>query len=90
MPLFMAWRDYRRMPHPANELSGVFLVSLAGFNFLMLSVAAYSWGQQGYMAWILISLSVSYRRVICGELAKGLPDSTKGTAAASEYGLHAA
>jgi hypothetical protein len=90
MPLLMAWRDYRRMPRPANALSGVFFVSLVGFNFLMLSVAAYSWGQQGYMAWILISLSVSHRRVICGELAKGLEHSTKGTAAESEYGLHAA
>jgi hypothetical protein len=63
-PLLMAWRDYRKMPRPSNALSGVFFISLAGFDFLMLSVAAYSWGQQGYMAWILISLSICHARVI--------------------------
>jgi hypothetical protein len=50
-------------------MSGVFFVCLAGFYFLMLSVAAYSWGQQGYMSWILISLAVSHRRVLLRERA---------------------
>ncbi len=47
-----------------GAMSGVFFVCLAGFYFLMLSVAAYSWGQQGYMSWILISLAVSHRRML--------------------------
>jgi hypothetical protein len=36
---------------------------MAGFYFLLISVAAYSWGQQGYMNWILISISVSLPRI---------------------------
>ena len=63
-PLYIAWRGYRRLPRPSNQLSGVLGVSLSGFCFLLLSVAGYSWGQQGYMAWILISLSVSLPRVV--------------------------
>jgi hypothetical protein len=50
-----------------GAMSGVFFVCLAGFYFLMLSVAAYSWGQQGYMSWILISLAVSHRRLLLRE-----------------------
>ena len=61
--LLIAWRGYRRIPAPENYLSGVLFISLAGFYFLLLSVAGYSWGQQGYMAWILISLAVSHSRV---------------------------
>ena len=52
-----------------GAMSGVFFVCLAGFYFLMLSVAAYSWGQQGYMSWILISLAVSHRRMLLRERA---------------------
>jgi hypothetical protein len=89
-PLFMAWRGYRRMPRPANDLSGVFCVCIAAFCFLLLSVAGYSWGQQGYMAWILISLSVSHARVVRSESAEDLQRSVKGTIAEREYGLHAA
>jgi hypothetical protein len=61
--LLIAWRGYRRIPAPENYLSGVLFISLAGFYFLLLSVAGYSWGQQGYIAWILISLAVSHSRV---------------------------
>jgi hypothetical protein len=52
-----------------GAMSGVFFVCLVGFYFLMLSVAAYSWGQQGYMSWILISLAVSHRRLLLRERA---------------------
>ncbi len=52
-----------------GAMSGVFFVCLVGFYFLMLSVAAYSWGQQGYMSWILISLAVSHRRILLRERA---------------------
>jgi hypothetical protein len=63
-PLVMAFQSYLRLPQPDNLFSGVLFISLAGFYFLLLSVAGYSWGQQGYMAWILISLSVSHPRVV--------------------------
>ena len=59
-PLFIALRSYIRLPKPENQLSGVLFISLVGFYFLLMSVAGYSWGQQGYMSWILISLVVSH------------------------------
>jgi hypothetical protein len=62
-PLMMMLRHYRRMPRPENYFIGVIFISLAGFYFGLLSVAGYNWGQQGFMAWILISLSVVYPRI---------------------------
>lgn len=58
-PMFLALRNYARLAPPESTLSGVLFITMAGFYFLMVSVAAYSWGQQGYMNWILISISVS-------------------------------
>ena len=58
-PLVLAFRNYWKLPKPESTLSGVLFISIAGFYFLMLSVASYSWGQQGYMNWILISMSIS-------------------------------
>ena len=66
-PLFMTLRSYRRLPPPSKSLSGVLFISLAGFYFMLLSVAGYSWGQQGFMAWILISLAVVYPRIVTRE-----------------------
>jgi O-antigen ligase len=63
-PLLIALRSYRTLTRPENELSGVLFISLIGFYFLMLSVASYCWGQQGYMSWILIALVVSHPRVM--------------------------
>jgi hypothetical protein len=62
-PLYIAFRSYRRHPRPHNYLSGVLLISLVGFYFLLMSVAGYSWGQQGYLSWILISLVVSHSQL---------------------------
>jgi hypothetical protein len=89
-PLVMAWKNYRRMPRSSNQLSGVLFVCLAGFYFLLLSVAGYSWGQQGYMAWILISLSVSHARVIHNGSAEGLQRSSKKAGTKAEYELQVA
>lgn len=63
-PLLMTLRNYGRLPHAEKHLSGVFFISLAAFYFMLMSVAGYSWGQQGFMAWILISLSVIYPRLV--------------------------
>jgi hypothetical protein len=61
--LLLALRNYWRLPRPESMLSGVLFICIAGFYFLMLSVASYSWGQQGYMNWILISMSICLPRV---------------------------
>jgi hypothetical protein len=63
-PLLMGLRSYLLLPRPARDFSGVVFISLASFYFLLMSVAGYNWGQQGFMAWILIALSVAYPRLI--------------------------
>lgn len=61
-PLWIAFRSHRLLPRPDNHLAAVLLTSLLGFDFLLMSVAGYSWGQQGCLAWILIALVVSSSR----------------------------
>jgi O-antigen ligase len=66
-PLLMTVQNYRRLPRPEKYLSGLFFISLAAFYFDLVSVAGYNWGQQGFMAWILISLSVVYPGLVLRE-----------------------
>ena len=61
--LWIIFRNFWQLPPPESDLCAVLFISLSGFYFLLLSVAGYSWGQQGYMAWILISTSVSYSQI---------------------------
>jgi len=61
--LWIAFKTYWQLPPPKCYFSAAIFVSLSGFYFLLLSVAGYSWGQQGYMGWILISIAVSYSRI---------------------------
>jgi hypothetical protein len=68
-PLLMMLRSYRRMPRPEKYFIGVMFISLTGFYISLLSVAGYNWGQQGLMAWILISLSVVYPRLVLARRA---------------------
>jgi hypothetical protein len=90
LPLLMALKDYRRLPRPDNALSGVFFIVLSGFYFLLLSVAGYSWGQQGYMSWILISLVVSHRRVITASRSETRRGAVQHAREVVAYGVHAA
>jgi hypothetical protein len=87
-PLLIAIQSYRRLPRPDNYFSGVLFISLSGFYFLLLSVAGYGWGQQGYMAWILISLSVSHPRVVLqGDHTEKLDDE-ESRGLEEDYDLH--
>lgn len=63
-PAFLTFRDYRRFEKSEAPLSGVLLVNLVAFYFMMISVAMYSWAQMGYLLWILIGLSLSYGRLV--------------------------
>jgi hypothetical protein len=63
-PLLMTLRSYQRLPRPERYFSGVLFISLTSFCFSLWSVAGYSWGQQAFIAWILISLSVVYPRLV--------------------------
>lgn len=90
-PMFLALRGFFSLPKPENYFSAVLFITLLVFNFLMLSVAAYSWGQQGYMNWILISLAVSLPRVVRQNVrTKTLQSDENGQGMEAEYGLHVA
>jgi hypothetical protein len=72
--LWKTFRQYWILPRSQKYLSAIFFIVLFVFYFLLLSVAGYNWGQQGFMAWIIISLSVAYPRLVRRDLrAKTLP-----------------
>jgi hypothetical protein len=61
--LWIAFKGYRLLSRTQSEFSGVIFISLVGFNFLLLSVAGYSWGDvssdngPNQSNWIILSLS---------------------------------
>jgi len=57
---FVTLRNFRRMPKPANSLCLVFFTNIAAFCFLMTNVELFGWGQQTYVLWIIIALSMIY------------------------------
>jgi hypothetical protein len=87
--LWITFRTYWQLPPPGGYFSATIFISLSGFYFLLLSVAGYSWGQQGYMAWILISISVSYSRIALQGGDEQAEDETAGEIE-EQYELHIA
>lgn len=78
-PLWMTLRSYRALPRPENYLNGVIFINLATFYFLLFSVAGYGWGQQGFIAWILISLSIAYPKAARAEHQAKRDETGRGT-----------
>jgi O-antigen ligase len=70
-PLWGAFRNYWSLPRPEDKLSGVLFICLLGFDFSLMSVAGYSWGQQGYMNWIIISMSIALPRAVYSQGSLG-------------------
>jgi hypothetical protein len=89
MPLWIAFRNYRTLPRPDNRLSAVLLICQIGFYFLLMSVAGYSWGQQGYFNWIIISLIVAHSRVVSFQHEE-IEVTNESPEEAVEYDLHLA
>ena len=56
----VAFQSFRRLPSPANSLGLVLFVNICAYCFLMTNVMIFGWGQQDYMLWILIALSMIY------------------------------
>jgi O-Antigen ligase len=52
-----------RLPKPDRYLQWIFAVNLIQYYFLMISVAIYGWGQNGFMLWITIAAGLAYPRV---------------------------
>jgi O-antigen ligase len=62
-PAWLAWCDYRRIRGPDRYLAMTLLICMVTYYFMMTSVDMYAWGQEGYILWILIALSI-----VCGRL----------------------
>jgi hypothetical protein len=62
-PAFLALRGSRRLPKPDRHFSLICFSSMLSFFFVMLSVAAYGWGQNGHMLWMLIAMTISYLQI---------------------------
>jgi O-antigen ligase len=82
-PAYLAWRDFRRLPDPDRYLSLNLFVNMTIYYFMMLGVAMYAWGQEGYMLWILIATSIVY-----GKLKES--EQRKGRAVTAAVSVHAA
>jgi O-antigen ligase len=67
-PMWVAWKQYRRLQRPAKYLSLLLFVNFAMMYAQMYSVGLYSWGQNGYTLWILIAMTAAY-----STCAKSLP-----------------
>jgi len=60
-------RGFARVAKPANLLCLIFLISIVAYGFMMLSVQNFGWGQQSYMLWIILALSMGYPRLMRSE-----------------------
>jgi O-Antigen ligase len=63
-----AFRAFRTLPRPVNNLSLVLLANLIAFCFMMSNVALFGWGQQNYILWIVLPLTVIYPKLVRAEL----------------------
>jgi len=55
-----AFRNFRKLPSPANSLFVVFFANICAFCFLMTNVQIWGWGQQNYLLWIGVALMMIY------------------------------
>ncbi|MGI9102759.1 MAG: O-antigen ligase family protein [Terriglobales bacterium] len=63
-PAVLAWKNYRSFPEADKYLSLTFFISFVIYYFMMLSVAMYAWGQEGYMLWIMVACSIAYGNLV--------------------------
>jgi hypothetical protein len=69
-PAFLILRNSGRLSKSSRQLLLAFFSSLVAFYVVMISVAIYGWGQNGYMLWTVISISVAYPTLEKAELRR--------------------
>jgi hypothetical protein len=92
-PALMAARNYLRLRGEDRYLCAVFLSSLVSFYVVMISVAVYAWGQNGFMLWMVVSMTVSYVMLKKQErlgAQRAVPDSPEELTAAPSRELWSA
>jgi O-Antigen ligase len=57
---YKALRGALKIPKPDNLPCVVLFVNICAFMFLMSNVAILGWGQQSYMAWIVVAMAMIY------------------------------
>jgi hypothetical protein len=82
LPAVRAWKCFRIQPSPGRYLSLTFFAWMAIYYFMMISVDLYAWGQNGYMLWIIIALSLAYGRI---QQSHSDDDKVEPSAAAQNY-----
>jgi hypothetical protein len=70
-PAAMAYRSFRGLSKPDRHFSLIVLSSLVSFYVVMISVSIYGWGQNGYMLWTVISVSIAYTLLKTAEADDG-------------------
>jgi len=78
-PAWVAWRQYWQSKKPDGDLPLVLFVNMFMFYVQMSSVGMYSWGQNGYLLWILIACTFALSKrgdVQAGQLS-GTPTARK-------------
>jgi hypothetical protein len=60
----VAFKNFRKIPKPSNYLCLVLFTNICAFCFMMTNVAIFGWGQQTYMLWIIIALSMIYPHLL--------------------------
>ncbi len=61
--IFLSWRAFRTVKPPANTLCLIFLVNLGAYAFMMVSVENFGWGQQSFILWMVLAMSLAYPRL---------------------------
>ena len=69
-PALLALSSFRKLPKASRQFGLSFFSSLVAFYVVMVSVAIYGWGQNGYMLWTMIALSIAYPIVKKDELRR--------------------
>ena len=64
--VMIGYQYSRKRKNPDTLLCMALVISILMFCFMMTNVAIMGWGQQSYMLWIILALTVTYPRVAEG------------------------
>jgi len=64
-PALSSMKAYLLSDRPRDALPMVTFSALIANFFMMISVALYAWGQNGYMIWLLIAIAMAHKRLQC-------------------------
>ena len=75
IPLFSSLRQCWVLPKEGRALSLLLFINFVMCYFQMYSVGMYSWGQNGYMLWIMIALTFAHSKLYGRTSEKGITNS---------------